>query len=132
MDPITPVIQALVAGATASAQATAGSAVRDAYAGLKTVIERRFAGHPSTERALAQHEKAPQTWEAPLKAELAEVDADQDPEIIEAARHLPGVVHPAQAAAGKYNVQIRGSAQGLAQADHQHVSMTFGDVPQQS
>ena len=32
---------------------------------------RRFAGRAKAELVLAEHETAPQTWEAPLAAELA-------------------------------------------------------------
>jgi hypothetical protein len=38
-----------------------------------------------------------------------------------------GLVDPQQAATGKYNVQIAGNVQGLAQGDYQRVEMNFGD-----
>jgi hypothetical protein len=129
MDPLTLIAQALVAGAAASAQSTAGSAVRDGYDALKALILRRFAGQSAAETVLVEHEKAPETWDAPLKLKLSEVDADQDPEIMLAAQHLLSLTNPQQAAAGKYNVQISGSVRGLAQGDHQQVTMTFNEVP---
>jgi hypothetical protein len=130
MDPITLIVAALVAGATTSAQATAGDAVKDAYDGLKALIQRRFRGRPEAEVVLAKHEEKPQVWEAPLKDALTETAADQDEAIVKAAQQLMSLVDPQQAASGKYNVQITGNVQGLAQGDHQQVTMTFGDKPE--
>ena len=44
MEPISLIIAALVAGATAATKDTAGQAVKDAYEGLKTLIKRKFEG----------------------------------------------------------------------------------------
>lgn len=42
MEPITLILGALAAGAVAATQETAGQMIKDAYAGLKTLIKRRF------------------------------------------------------------------------------------------
>jgi hypothetical protein len=44
MDPISLIIAALGAGALAGAKDTAGTAVKDAYQGLKTLIKKKFEG----------------------------------------------------------------------------------------
>ena len=44
MDPITLIVAALAAGAAAGLGDTASQAIKDAYAGLKGLIKRRFAG----------------------------------------------------------------------------------------
>ena len=43
MEPISLIIAALSAGAIAAAKDTAGTAVKDAYQGLKTLIKNKFA-----------------------------------------------------------------------------------------
>jgi len=130
MDPLTLIVTALVTGAAASLQDTATEAVKDAYHGLKGMIQRRFAGKPEAEVALTQAEKKPEVWQEPLKDALKETTADQDEEIIRAAEKLMGLLDPQEAAAGKYNVHIAGNVHGFAQGDHQHVEMNFGDRTQ--
>ena len=121
MDPITLILTALAAGL----QATASEAVKDAYTGLKTVLQRKFAGKPSAEMVLTEHESDPKTWEAPLKKALVQEGVSQDPEVIAAAQKVMSRDQPQQAAMGKYNVQIAGNVQGFAQGDHQNVTMNL-------
>lgn len=128
MEPTTFIISALVAGATAALQETASQAVKDAYAGLKALIQKRFAGQPEAEMALAQHEKKPKVWEAPLKDALAETGADKDEAILQVAERLLKLVQPQQVGTGKYSVQI-GEAQGTVIGDQAQVEMTFGKEP---
>ena len=90
MDPITLIVAALAAGAAAGVQGAAASAVQEAYAGLKALVKRRFAGRPDAELILARHERAPQTWQAPLAAELSDVGADRDRDLLAAAQALIG------------------------------------------
>lgn len=129
MDPITLILMALAAGAATGVKDAAGAAVKDSYNGLKTLIQRKFAGKPSAELALTEHEKKPDIWKAPLEEALKETGTDQDQEIIAAAQKLMTLVQPQQAALGKYNVQITGNVQGFAQGDFQHVNMHFGNEP---
>ena len=131
MDPVTLILTALAAGAAAGGQAIAGDAIKDTYAGLKTLIQRKFAGKPKAELALAEHENDPETWQAPLKKALAEEHLDQDQQIIEAAQKVMHLVQPQQAAMGKYNVQITGNVQGFVQGDHQTVHINFGSEPKE-
>ena len=112
MDPIILILTALTAGATASLKDTANQAVKDAYDGLKTLIKKRFVGKHDAEMALAQHEKKPEVWKAPLEEGLKETGVDRDQEIIAAAQQLMKLIQPQQAAMGKYNVQITGNVQG--------------------
>jgi hypothetical protein len=71
MDPITLIVTALAAGAALGVKDTASAAVGDAYAGLKALVKRRLGGGPDAELVLGRHERAPETWQAPLMAELA-------------------------------------------------------------
>lgn len=125
MDPITLIVTALAAGATLGVTETASSAVRDAYAGLRALVRRRFAGRPDAELVLARHENAPETWQAPLAAELSEVGADRDADLVAAAQVLMSLVDEAGAHAGKYTVDARG-AQGVQIGDHTRQDNVFG------
>lgn len=129
MDVITLILTALTAGAVAGAQATAGEAIKDAYHGLKVLIQRKLTSKPEAEIALAKYEDKPKVWEAPLKEALTEANVDKDEEIIRAAQKLMTLVNPQQAAMGKYNVQITGNVQGFVQGDNAHVEMNFGSTP---
>lgn len=100
MDPITLILTALVAG-TAKA---ASDAVPDAYKGLKALIQKKVAGKPVAEAMLAEHEKDPETYAAPLKKNLVEVGVDQDEEILKAAQALLEQLKPEAAAAGTINI----------------------------
>ena len=71
MDPITLIVSALAAGAALGLQDTASAMVKDAYASLKALVRRRLGGDPGAELVLTRHEQAPETWQAPLMAELA-------------------------------------------------------------
>ena len=59
LDPITLIVTALAAGAALGVTDAASSAVKDAYAGLKALVRKRFAGRPDAELVLAKHETAP-------------------------------------------------------------------------
>ncbi|HEY9893922.1 MAG TPA: hypothetical protein V6D34_00690 [Candidatus Sericytochromatia bacterium] len=100
MDPITLILTALVAG-TAKA---AGDAVPDAYKGLKALIQKKIAGKPAAEMVLAEHEKDPETYAAPLKKNLVEAGVDQDAEILKAAQELLEQLKPQEAAPGSINI----------------------------
>jgi hypothetical protein len=108
IDPMSLIVAALAAGASAAAKDTAGQAIKDAYNGLKGLIGTRFKGRPEAEMVLAQHEAAPETWEAPLKATLKSTGADQDAAIVEAAQKLDTLVRQAAPAGQTQNIADRG------------------------
>ena len=109
MDPITLIVTALAAGATLGATEAASAAVKDAYASLRALVRKRFAGRPEAELVLTKHDNAPETWQAPLVAELAEVGADRDTDLVAAAHALMSLVDKAGARTGKYTVDVRGA-----------------------
>lgn len=92
------IVGALAAGAASGLRDTAMGAVKDAYAGLHDMVRRRFAGRQLAETALAEYEKAPQMWAAPLSAELAAVGADTDPQIVAAAERVMALMDEVPAA----------------------------------
>jgi hypothetical protein len=125
MDPGTLIVTAL--GATAAREA-ASDAVRDAYRRLRAQTKRRLAGRAAAEYVLDKHEEAPETWQAPLTAELVRAGADGDPELLSAARTLLDLVDEPGARAGKYSITIR-SSQGIQVGDHNIQVNTFGSPP---
>lgn len=125
MDPLTLILTALIAGTAAGGQTLVSDAIKDAYTGLKTLIQRKFAGKPSAELALTEHEADPQTWEAPLKKALMQEHIDQDSEIILAAQTLlkrveeqPGGKQQIQSIVGNYNAQVQGSGSASVNVNH--------------
>jgi hypothetical protein len=128
MDPITLIVTALAAGAALGVQDTASEAVKHAYASLKALVIRRFAGRAPAERVLAKHEDAPQTWQEPLREELVEARADQDADLVAAAQALMSLVDAAGSRAGKYTVDARG-AQGLQIGDRNTQHNVFNTEP---
>ncbi|MFI5707645.1 hypothetical protein [Kribbella sp. NPDC051620] len=117
MEPVTLILTALAAGAAKGAGESASAAVKDAYNGLKRLVSSRFAGKPSAEIALVEHENDPETWEAPLAKELRTSHADTDNRVIIAAQQLLKLLDEAGTQAGKYTVDVRG-AQGIQIGDH--------------
>jgi hypothetical protein len=124
MDPITLIVTALAAGAALGVQGTASAMVKDAYVGLKALAKKRLGGGPGAELVLAKHEQAPETWQAPLMAELAEVEAERDHDLIAAAKALLDLVGEAGGRAGKYTVEAR-EAQGVQVGDHNRQDNVF-------
>jgi hypothetical protein len=123
MDPVTLIVMALAAGAALGLKDTASQAVKDAYSGLKVLVKKRFAGRAEGELVLAKHEEAPETWQAPLMAELAAAGADHDRDLLAAAKALLDLVGEARGA-GKYTVDVHG-AQGVQVGDHNRQDNVF-------
>jgi hypothetical protein len=114
MDPITLILSALVAGATAAAKETATEAVKDAYHGLKA--------------ALGEYEKEPEVWKDPVRGALTKIAADKDEEIIKAAQALLAQADPQGHSQGKYSVHFAGAVYGATIGDKNTVTNTFGDI----
>jgi hypothetical protein len=126
MDPVSVVLAALAAGATAAAKDTASQTVKDAYTGLKALVKKRFERKPHAEVALDEYEKDPDTWKKPLQKSLVETGADRDEVLVQQAQQVLKLVNPQQASQGKYNVQI-GEGKGIVIGDNPQVTQTFGE-----
>jgi hypothetical protein len=113
MDPITLIVAALVAGATTGVLDTvkdgAKAGIAAAYAKVRGLVQKRVAGNPGAELALAEYEADPANWTTPLTAKLKQVGAADDADLVAAAKALMELVDQAGARAGKYNVTIKGS-----------------------
>ncbi len=129
MEPITLILGALAAGALAAVQDSAGQAVKDAYAGFKSLLQRRLGGSDAGAVALREYERQPEAWGPPLGAELTASGADRDDVVLAAARALLDQVHADPACAKVFQNQFHGPVHGFVQGDHNQVTMTFGSQP---
>ncbi len=142
MEPISLIVSALVAGAVASAKGVGAQAVKDGYAGLKTLIIRKFGGKGDVTAALEQAEKKPDSKgrQDVLKEEFEDAGAGQSAEVVRQAQALldllkehgavPGDVYqatligdgvvaqgPGAVAAGKSGVAVGGDLHGGVRTD---------------
>ena len=109
MDPLTMVISAVVMGAVAAVQDTAGQAIKDAYNGLKGLIGRKFA---QAGGAIDQLEQKPasENRQGVLKEELEDTGAAADTEVLAAAQKLLALIEAHEAAGGEsYRAVLKGS-----------------------
>ena len=97
MEPISLLLTAIVSGAAAALEPTAGQAVKDAYAGLKSLIKRKW-GTVGVE-SVEQNPKSASRQEV-LKEDLEKAGAARDAELLAKAQQLVQAVaaHAPQAA----------------------------------
>jgi hypothetical protein len=124
MDPVSLIVAALAAGASTALKDTAAEAVKDAYKGLKSLLQRKLGDKPAAQVVIDKHEESPDVWEKPLEAEIKQSGIADDEEVVKAAQKLMELVDPDGARAGKYNVTISGG-KGIVVGDHAKVEMTF-------
>src|SRR5579859_5885861 len=83
---------ALILSALATgAKEVANEAIKDAYSGLKTLIQRKFKRHSDEQSAqivLSKYEEKPDIWREPLSDALDQVQANTDQIIVMAAQDL--------------------------------------------
>ena len=85
MDPVTLIVAALVAGASAGLKDTASSAIKDAYNGLRGWCGGSWRA-ARRELVLDRHEQDPQVWDKPLAQELTAAGVADDPDLVSARR----------------------------------------------
>lgn len=115
MEPIAAIVTALALGAAAGLKEVAGQAVRDAYSGLRAIIQRKYAKVP-----LVQLEENPESRSrrGVVEEELAAAGAEHDEELLRQAQKLIDAVQqhaPETAAAiGVSLEEVRGAALRIA------------------
>jgi hypothetical protein len=126
MDPLTLIVTALAAGASAALKESAGDAVKSAYGKLKDLLVRKLSGRPHGEAVLEGNEEDPDVWKEPLKKELEQAGADRDDDIVRAAKELADLVAPA--ASESYTMNVVNRAPVGHQINIQHADRVgFGD-----
>jgi CHAT domain len=121
VDAISLIVAALGAGALAATKDTAGTAVKDAYQGLKTLIKKKFAeqGKEDDSNIVDKHEKKldSEAFKALLKEELINLGVDKDAEIIKLAQELLKQEKPEESVPGKTNVVFQGEVKDAQVGD---------------
>ena len=126
MEPVSLLLAALAAGATAAARDTAGAVVKDAYAGLKALLKRKLAAKPMAAAAVDAHASDAATSELVLRAALAEPALTGDVALLDAARQLLAQADPSGEVAARYSIHIEGNVTGMVGTNQGSVTMNFG------
>jgi hypothetical protein len=105
MEPISLILTALGAGAIAATKDVAGTAVKDAYEGLKALIKKKFAeqGKSDPSTIIEKFEKKPEVTKPLLEDELKEAGLEKDEEVLKAAKAVMKQEDPEGAGTGKYD-----------------------------
>lgn len=115
MDPITIIVTALALGAAAGLKPTAERAVKDAYAGIKKLIQDKY---QQINLPLLEGDPASKGRQEVVKEELAKAKADQDEAVLRQAQTLLDAIQKhAPAAAGAIGVdleEIKGASLKIA------------------
>jgi hypothetical protein len=85
MDPISIIVMALVTGAAAALKPTTEQAIKDAYAGMKGLIQRKF-GRVNV--AVLETDPASKVRQAVVQEDLEKAGAGQDEELLTNAKAL--------------------------------------------
>lgn len=88
MEPIAIILTALVAGATAAAKDTAGTAVKDAYNGLKLLLKKKFEGDPLAQAVVEVKPEDINKAEGLLKSKITEFGVEKDTDVLRATEAL--------------------------------------------
>jgi hypothetical protein len=133
MDPITTaIITALSAGAVSAITDTTKTAITDGYNKLKGLLTKKHGADSEVVQTIDKLEAKPdsQGRKEMLAEEIATVKAEQDDEILAAAKQILTLVQPQQAGMGKFTIQNNGPIQGQNIGDHQHITQHFGKIPE--
>lgn len=85
MDPITMIVLALAAGAAAGIKPTAEQAIKDAYAGVKALIQRKYAAVDLTPLERKPESEAKRES---VREDLTDTGAGEDQELLESVNEL--------------------------------------------
>jgi hypothetical protein len=125
MEPIEVILAALAAGAITGATDVAGTAIKDAYKALVSLITKKFGSNKEAKSHLDNYLKDTETWEKPAKKALQESKIDKDDQAVALARELLKLVKSKQEAS-EHHIEINGNIQGLIQENKGQVIMEFG------
>jgi hypothetical protein len=132
MDLITSaIVAALSAGAVSGLTDASKMAVTDAYQKLKGLFIRKFGASSEVVRALDHLEAEPDSAgrQERLQEEVFAFNAEQDHEVLAAARQVLMLAHTQQAIVSKFTIQNNASVQGQTIGDHHTVTQQFEKGP---
>jgi hypothetical protein len=113
MEPISLILAALVAGATAATKDTAGAAVKDAYEGFKALIKKKFEKDALAQAMVEAKPEDIKQSEVLLRNKITEAGIDQDVEILKAAAAILKKEDPQGEKEGKYRINVQGDIKGI-------------------
>lgn len=128
MEPVEVILAALAAGALSGATEIAGSAIKDAYKALVSLVTKKFGSNKEAKSQLDNYLKDSKTWEKPVKKAIQESKIDKDDQVIALARELLKLVKSKQEASENH-IEINGNVQGLIQENKGRVTMNFNKPP---
>jgi hypothetical protein len=132
MDPITTaIVAALSAGAIGGLTETSKTAIVDAYNAFKAILIKKFGAKSDVVQAIDRLEAKPESVgrQETLQEELVTVNAEQDQEVLAAAKQVLALVHAQQAGLGKFTIQNNALVQGQTIGDHHTITQHFGELP---
>ena len=133
MEPITMVVGALAAGAAAALKNTANEAVKDAYAGLKTLVVDYWKSKQGGDAVEAEREATvllenlesdPETFQTPVEKKLSDIGQPPSSDLIQQAKALHELLDKSGFDSGKYNVSVKDS-KGVQIGDNNSQTNTF-------
>lgn len=130
MEPITLILTALAAGASAGALDELKDDVREkvkaAYGKLRDLVSKRFreAETPNAETILAEYEADPESYKGPLTKKLHAADADKDDALMAAAQAVLELLEQQGGKSSKYTVTVKDS-KGVMVGDGNTQTNTF-------
>ncbi|WP_417924531.1 hypothetical protein [Streptomyces ehimensis] len=101
------ILAAVAAGASTGVTDATSSSIRDAYNAFRAALRRKWTG--ADEQILKAQKADSGVWQTQLGEHVVASGADQDTELLAAARRLLELHDPSGAQAGKYTVEVRDS-----------------------
>ena len=127
MDPITiAIVAAITAGVTSGVTEVGKQAIVDAYNALKTLLKSKFGPESKVMKAVGEVEGTPDSKgrQQTLQEEVTKVNADKDPELVQAAQNLLKELgiplegkHSSQTAIGNYIAQAQEGSSASVNVD---------------
>jgi disulfide oxidoreductase YuzD len=105
MEPISLILAALGAGAIAATKGVAGSAVKDAYEGLKTLMKRKFEGDPFAQGMVDAKPKEIEQVKGMLIDKIKAASVDQDQDVVNKAKEIKTLIDSLQSSQEKTDYQ---------------------------
>lgn len=127
----TAIVAALSAGAVSGLTETSKTAMTDAYQALKDLLVKKFGTSSHMVQAIDQLEAEPESTghREGFQKEIIAVNAEQDHEVMAAARQVLAQVHFQQGGTSKFATQNNAPVQGQTIGDHNIITQQFGEVP---
>jgi pectate lyase len=124
MDPVTLIVSALTAGATAALQETAGTAIKDAYQGLAGLVKKKFGNDEKAKKALVGTKKGYRTNQKTLKKSIESKGLSGDKEILKQAQKLYKLLENSGSIQNTI-FNVKGDIKGFVKENTGNVVMNF-------